>query len=71
MPLARPPENGRAVADAVYDAMIATLNAPREDLLTMSRYLQGVLEGSRLHIALYIETLKEDGRLHGEFVSSP
>jgi hypothetical protein len=39
MPLARPPEYGRAVADAVYDAMIATLNAPREDLLTISRYL--------------------------------
>ncbi len=31
MPLARPPEYGRAVADAVYDAMIATLDAPRED----------------------------------------
>jgi hypothetical protein len=39
MPLAPPPEYGRAVADAVCDAMIATLNAPRENLLTMSRYL--------------------------------
>jgi Tautomerase enzyme len=27
----KPPEYGRAVADAVHNAMIATLNAPKDD----------------------------------------
>jgi 4-oxalocrotonate tautomerase len=31
LPAGKPPEYGRAVADVVYDAMIATLNAPRDD----------------------------------------
>ena len=31
LPAGKPPEYGRAVADTVYDAMIATLNAPKGD----------------------------------------
>jgi 4-oxalocrotonate tautomerase len=31
LPTGKPPEYGRAVAGAVYDAMIATLNVPRDD----------------------------------------
>jgi 4-oxalocrotonate tautomerase len=31
LPAGKPPEYGRAVADVVYDAMIATLNAPKDD----------------------------------------
>jgi 4-oxalocrotonate tautomerase len=31
LPAGKPPEYGRAVADAVYEAMIATLNVPRDD----------------------------------------
>ena len=31
LPAGKPPEYGRAVAVAVYDAMIATLNVPRDD----------------------------------------
>jgi hypothetical protein len=31
LPAGKPSEYGRAVADAVYDAMIATLNVPRDD----------------------------------------
>jgi 4-oxalocrotonate tautomerase len=31
LPTGKPPEYGRAVAEAVYDAMIATLNVPRDD----------------------------------------
>jgi 4-oxalocrotonate tautomerase len=31
LPAGKPPEYGRTVADVVYDAMIATLNAPRDD----------------------------------------
>jgi 4-oxalocrotonate tautomerase len=31
LPTGKPPEYGRAVADAVYDAMIATLNVPKDD----------------------------------------
>jgi 4-oxalocrotonate tautomerase len=31
LPAGKPPEYGRAVADVVYNAMIATLNAPKDD----------------------------------------
>jgi Tautomerase enzyme len=31
LPAGKPPEYGRAVADAVHNAMIATLNAPKDD----------------------------------------
>jgi 4-oxalocrotonate tautomerase len=31
LPAGKPPEYGRAVADAVYEALIATLNVPRGD----------------------------------------
>jgi 4-oxalocrotonate tautomerase len=31
LPAGHPPEYGRAVADVVYNAMIATLNAPKDD----------------------------------------
>lgn len=31
LPAGKPPEYARAVADVVYDAMIATLNAPKDD----------------------------------------
>jgi phenylpyruvate tautomerase PptA (4-oxalocrotonate tautomerase family) len=31
IPAGKPPEYGRAVADVVYEAMIATLNAPKDD----------------------------------------
>jgi hypothetical protein len=31
LPAGKPPEYGRAVADVVYTAMIATLNAPKDD----------------------------------------
>jgi 4-oxalocrotonate tautomerase len=31
LPAGKPPEYGRAVADAVYEAMIATLNVPTND----------------------------------------
>ena len=31
LPAGKPSEYGHAVADAVYDAMIATLNVPRDD----------------------------------------
>jgi 4-oxalocrotonate tautomerase len=31
LPAGKPPEYGRAIADVVYNAMIATLNAPKDD----------------------------------------
>jgi 4-oxalocrotonate tautomerase len=31
LPAGKPPEYGRAIADAVYEAMIATLNVPKDD----------------------------------------
>jgi len=31
LPAGKPPEYGRAIADVVYYAMIATLNAPKDD----------------------------------------
>lgn len=31
IPAGKPPEYGRAVADVVYEAMIAILNAPKDD----------------------------------------
>jgi 4-oxalocrotonate tautomerase len=31
LPTGKPPEYGRAVGDVVYDAMIATLNVPKDD----------------------------------------
>jgi 4-oxalocrotonate tautomerase len=31
LPVGKPPGYGRAVADVVYDAMIATMNVPRDD----------------------------------------
>ena len=31
LPAGKPPEYGRAIADAVYEAMIATLNVPKGD----------------------------------------
>jgi 4-oxalocrotonate tautomerase len=31
LPAGKPPEYGRAVADIVYEAMIATLNVPKDD----------------------------------------
>jgi 4-oxalocrotonate tautomerase len=31
LPAGKPPQYGRAVADVVYNAMIATLNAPKDD----------------------------------------
>ena len=31
LPAGKPPEYGRAIADVVYNAMIATLNAPKND----------------------------------------
>jgi 4-oxalocrotonate tautomerase len=31
LPAGKPPEYKRAVADVLYDAMIATLNAPKDD----------------------------------------
>ncbi len=31
LPAGKPPEYSRAVADVVYNAMIATLNAPKDD----------------------------------------
>ena len=31
LPIGKPPEYRRGVADVVYDAMVATLNAPKDD----------------------------------------
>jgi phenylpyruvate tautomerase PptA (4-oxalocrotonate tautomerase family) len=35
LPAGKPPEYGRAVAEVLYNAMIATLNAPKDDRFQM------------------------------------
>jgi 4-oxalocrotonate tautomerase len=70
LPAGNPPEYGRTVADVVYDAMIATLNAPKNDrfqvisehgrdtLIIDPTYL-GIERGAD---ALIIELILNEGR---------
>jgi 4-oxalocrotonate tautomerase len=70
LPAGKPPEYGRAVADIVYDAMIATLNVPEGDRFqVISEHTRDALlidpaylEIDRSEDALIIQLTLNEGR---------